>query len=276
MRWLSERVPVPLLAVARIAFFTVVVAVGLSMALWLVVEGLVLLAAGVGAAGALLLAFFWDRPRRKRLRAELARAQQAPGSQALRSEVGARLWTDRLPQPLRAIAQIGPFILVAIGVLMLAFVLIEVFGRLGPDDLDTHVRLEEGSSGEVEPTFGKVYRIRVTIVSITDGVEAGDQARTPRPGNKYWAAEVLVENRGSLDVSNPAWTIRDSEGFLHNPTPVGVSLPLLGSLKLSPGEARSGWVVFQVPKNMQPRWLRVTPHDPLERFEPTHLYFDAD
>jgi len=277
VRWIVNRAPAPLVVTAKIAMWVAIYFVGVAVALWLYFEGGILLLVGVAAGVAVLVALAWDRPRRKRLRAELAKTQQGPGTQALRSEAGPRHWTDRLPRPLRAVAQIAPFTLLAIGGFVLTLVLISFFGELRTDDPDTHVRLEEGSQGEVEPVFGGDYRIRVTILSIADGVDVGEEAPQPHPGNKYWAAEVSIENIGSRDVASPAWTLEDSHGHQHQRTFSGNSMTLLPTrAAVVPGEVISGWVVFQIPQTLHTRWLRVTPPDPLDHFEPNHLYFNAE
>ena len=251
--------------------------VGIAVALWLYDEGGVLIVCGVAIVGAALWEFVWERPRRNRLRAEMAKGQQAAGTQALQSEVGKPHWTDRLPQPLRAIAQVGPFTLMAIGVFMLALVLISVFGELGVEELDTHVRLEEGSSGEVEPKLGEDYRIRVTILTIVDEVEVLGQAPKPDRGYRYWAAEVSIENLGTRDASSPSWLLADSLGHRYERTPVVATLDALPRpAALGPGEPISGWIVFEIRDLGHPKWLRVTPPDPFGRYEPNHLYFDAE
>ncbi len=192
MHWLKARVPDPLLTIAAMTTVSAVFATGLAVAFWLFDEGGVLAVGGVLGVGIAIWEFGWERKRRAARQAALVSAQRAPGTQALRSEVGNAYWSDRLPQPLRGIAQTAPFTAVAVGVVFLALVLINVFGELGVEDLDMHARLEEGSSGEVEPKFGEDYRIRVTILTIADEVEVPQGSRQPPPPR-----EVL--GGGSLD-----------------------------------------------------------------------------
>ena len=277
MRWIVDRAPVPFVVIAKICMVVAIFWVGVAAALWLYFEGGILLLIGAFAGVVVLGELAWDRPRRKRLRAELASTQLAPGTQALRTEAGPRHWTDRLPQPLRSVAQTAPFALVAIGGFMLTLVLISVFGSLGTDVPDTHVRLEEGAHGEVELKFGGEYRIRVTILRIADAAEPRPEAlRALNNLSKYWAAEVEVENLGSREISSPTWVMGDSQGDEREATggeTLRAALPT--AFALAPGERRSGWLIFFM-GDRETEWLRVTPPTPSGYLQPDHLYFDAE
>ena len=131
MHWLKDRVPETLLTIAALTSALAAFATAISVALWLLGEGGVLAVGGVLLVGVAVWEFGWDRKRRAARQAALVSAQQAPGTQALRSAVGQAHWSDRLPQPLRAISQTAPVTILAVGVLFLALLLINVFGELG-------------------------------------------------------------------------------------------------------------------------------------------------
>ena len=200
MHWLKDRVPETLLTIAALTSALAAFATAISVALWLLGEGGVLAVGGVLLVSVAVWEFGWDRKRRASRQAALVSAQQAPGTQALRSAVGQAHWSDRLPQPLRAISQTAPVTILAVGILFLALLLINVFGELGIEGPDVHARLKAGTSAEVEPKFGEDYRIRVTILSIADEVEVQGASPHPLPGYKYWAAEVSIENIGTIEV----------------------------------------------------------------------------
>ena len=277
MHWLKARVPDPLLTIAAMTTVSAVFATGLAVAFWLFDKGGVLAVGGVLLVGIAIWEFGWDRKRRAARQAALVSAQRAPGTQALRSAAGKAHWSDRLPQPLRGIAQTAPFTAVAVGVVFLALVLINVFGELGVEDLDMHARLEEGSSGEVEPKFGEDYRIRVTILTIADEVEVSQGSRQPPPQERYLAVEVSIENIGTREVLAPDWQLEDTHGRLNVPRiDIDMGDKLEADYRLAPGEKVTGWVAFQIDNDAEIQWLRVSPPDPLGVYEPNHLYFDAD
>ena len=277
MGWLKDRVPDTLLTIAALTSALAAFATAISVALWLLGEGGVLAVGGVVLVSVAVWEFGWDRKRRAARHAALVSAQRAPGTQALRSGVGKAHWSDRLPQPLRAISQTAPVTILAVGVLFLALLLINVFGELGIEGPDVHARLKAGTSAEVEPKFGKDYRIRVTILTIADEVEVQGASPHPSPGYKYWAAEVSIENIGTIKVPAPGWKLVDRQGNPYVPRSVAdLGQNLEADSRLAPGEKVTGWVAFQIDNNAEIQWLRVTPPDPLGVYEPNHLYFDAD
>ena len=168
--------------------------------------------------GVAIWEFGWDRKRRAARQAVLVSAQQAPGTQALRSEVGKAHWSDRLPQPLRAISQTAPVTILAVGVLLLALLLTNVFGELGNEGPDVHARLEEGSSGEVEPKFGEDYRIRVTILTIADEVEVPQGRPAARPPSRS-TGRRKSRSRTSEPARflAPGWKLEDTQGIGYVP-----------------------------------------------------------
>ena len=266
----------PAWALARVVLILAVLAAGGAVSLWLLGEGGVLAVGGAIVAVVLVWEFGWDRRRRKRARAELARPQGAPGTQALRSEAGTPHWTDRLPRPLRSVAQTGPLAVMAVAALGLAFVVVGLVGSTAGDGPDVRVRLEEGAQAEIEPPFGEHSRIRVTILRIVDGGEVGAEFPQPPRGAKFWAVDVSIENVGTLNVRAPGWGLQDSAGLFHYRTleaSIGNDLPLGPWLR--PGETIAGWLVFKLAEKANVVWLRVAPFDPFD-YPPNYLYFDAE
>ncbi len=276
MDWLRAGAQGSVWALARVAFILAVLAAVGAGSLWLLGEGGMLAVGGAAVAVALVWEFGWDRRRRKRVRAELARPQGAPGTQALRSEVGAPHWSDRLPGPLRGVTQSAPIAVLAVGALGAALIVAGLVASTASDGSDAHVRLAEGAQGEIEPPFQGHSRTRVTILSIMDGGETGGESLRPYEGAKYWAVEVSIKNIGTREVRGPGWLVQDSVGLLHNRTleaDIGGNLPV--SLRLDPGETTTGWLVFKMAEGADVVWLRVNVFDPFD-YPPNYLYFDAE
>lgn len=96
-------------------------------------------------------------------------------------------------------------------------------------------------------------RGRLTVVRVTDPVEAAGLPATPVPGIRLVAVEIAVENTGT-----EPWTIapfdvllQDDRGFLSAqlPLPFAGAGPVTGpgATRVLPGERVTGRVIFQVP-----------------------------
>jgi hypothetical protein len=72
----------------------------------------------------------------------------------------------------------------------------------------------------------------------------------PEEGNKYFAVEVTVENKGSEANSyNPLdFTLQDSSGYTFEKTYTVSKEPSLSSGDLQPGRKVRGWITFEIPK----------------------------
>ena len=169
-------------------------------------------------------------------------------------------------------------ILAAIGVLVVAVIVVAVVAIGSSADTtedsggDVRVALAPGAVGEIAPENQGSRKIRVTLLQVIDGAASENQYLPPDPGKKYWAVEVEVENIGTSEVTSPDWKLRDSANVEHERTfftEVGENLQT--SFDLTPGGKLHGWVVFEIPLEAQPLWLRADPNV----FAAYDLYFDA-
>ena len=134
MERLRKYAPPPLgLLVAGVALFAATV-LGIGIVIVLFAGGGAIMPTAVVVAIIAVWDVALERPRRNARRAALlARTQQAPGTQALRTAAGPVHWTDRVPGPLGAIVRTAPATLAAVAILaaaLLANSIIEgVIGR---------------------------------------------------------------------------------------------------------------------------------------------------
>ncbi len=142
----------------------------------------------------------------------------------------------------------------------------------GTSKNDRHVPLAEGQRGTIAD--GKqVYR--VTIQKIVDGATSSNMFVQPKEGHKFWLVQVLFENAGtsSIHLTSTEWALRTQDGFDYEPEIVATGFAEGEALsgEVGPGGKLQGIVVFQVPANAQPLFLKFDPN-PLTSAE---LYFDA-
>ena len=128
-----------------------------------------------------------------------------------------------------------------------------------------------GGSGEVG--VGKDSIHKITVVHITDNIRSSNELETPKDGNKLIAFDILVENVGTKDVSQGEWKLRGTNGFEYDQVfaPVGFDPDALSFSNLSPGAKTEEVVVFEVPADVQPKFLRFVPN----MFMKSKLFFDA-
>lgn len=142
--------------------------------------------------------------------------------------------------------------------------------EVGTNKGDVHVPLAAGQSGEVNEAKDKTHK--VTIVKITDDAQSTNQFERPAEGNKFWAVEVLVENAGQAEIYGGTWKLRGTNDFEYDPTiAVGIGQPLNLLQNLTSGAKTQGTLVFEIPKDAQPKFLRYDPNT----FVKGDLYFDA-
>jgi hypothetical protein len=136
---------------------------------------------------------------------------------------------------------------------------------------DVRVPLAEGSSGTVKTAGDKVHR--VTVIRVLDNAQSANQFSQPQAGMKYWAVEMLVENAGTSEISTSLqWKLRGSNDFEYDRTFVsGVGQNFELAQNLTPGAKTQGVVVFEIPSDVSPKWLRYDPNT----FARGDLYFDA-
>lgn len=143
----------------------------------------------------------------------------------------------------------------------------------GTSKEDVHVPMAEGQTAELS-SGGELYR--VTLVKIVDGATSSNMFQVPAEGKKYLLFQFIVENRGtsSLHLFGTEWALRDTDNFDYDPVfaPVGFAQgePLNG--EIGPGGKRQGIVVFEIPEDAQPLFLKFDPNP----FTAAEIYFDAE
>ncbi len=132
--------------------------------------------------------------------------------------------------------------------------------------------LAVGASGEIAPAGNDNKRSRVTILQIVDNAVSSNRFEQPQQGKKFWAVQVEHQNVGTAEVTSLDWKLRDSkDNELDRKFVSGVGEMLDVAYSLTPGGKRTGWVVFEIDADAQPRWLRADPNP----FLRNDLYFDA-
>lgn len=142
----------------------------------------------------------------------------------------------------------------------------------GEDGDDVRVSLSDGASGVIFPEGNGDSKTQVTLVRIIDPATSDNQFLQPDAGNRYWAVEVQIENVGSGEVNGLDWKLRGSNDFEYDREFVSGLGPELASFtNLTPGAKQQGLVVFEIPNDVTPKWLRADPNV----FLANDLYFDA-
>lgn len=116
--------------------------------------------------------------------------------------------------------------------------------------------------------------VDVTVLSIVDPAPT-EEFLGPEEGNRLVAVQLRVVNTGTADyVDSPsngavlfdAADVQYANSFL--PTLLG---PELFSLRVIPGDVRTGWVTFEIPSDVEPAALMWTPDS---GFSDTHARWD--
>ncbi|MDW7981500.1 MAG: DUF4352 domain-containing protein [Thermomicrobium sp.] len=144
--------------------------------------------------------------------------------------------------------------------------------RWGTSKNDRHVPLAVGQRGAIAD--GKqVYRL--TVTAIVDGAVSSNTFVRPKEGNKFWLVQVLFENAGTsaITLTTGNWALRTQDGFDYEPEILasGFAEGELLSGEVGPGGKTQGIVVFQIPQDAQPLFLKFDPNP----FTSAELYFDA-
>ncbi|MGK2966013.1 MAG: DUF4352 domain-containing protein [Tepidiformaceae bacterium] len=166
-------------------------------------------------------------------------------------------------------------ILGAIGALVVVLIVI-IAAAVGSDTSeegsDVHVSLADGASGVIFPGRLDEKKTKVTLVRVIDPATSDNQFTQPDAGNRYWAVEVQIENVGTQEVNGLDWKLRGSNDFEYDREFVsGVGAELELFTNLTPGAKQQGLVVFEIPADVTPKWLRADPNP----FIANDLYFDA-
>ena len=215
------------------------------------------------AAGTLAIMVTWDvaveRPNRQDRLAEAYAASMhsiedtPPGARA-----GATDWAGGLPGPLGAVARNAPATLAALLIVGVALGINGLLAEFTTSDRDDgiYVFMRSGAIAEIKGEGDSSRSLRVTLLTILERPERTNPSLTANPYRKYWAAEVMVENTGAEDISAPAWKLRAC-GKKYDPVSTRALGEDLGDgFTLSRGEARTGWVVFEIHIFAEPEWLR--------------------
>ena len=221
-------------------------------------------AAGAFATGASLLAItvIWDvaveRANRQDRLGEAYAASVRSGKETPRgAQPSVTHWTDALPGPLAALCRNAPATLAGLLVIGVGLGINGLLWEFTSDrDDGVYVLMTSEAMAEFKGEGGADGSLRVTLLVTLDRAERTNPELSPAAWRKYWAAEVRVENTGVEDISAPAWKLHAC-GEEHNPVPTrALGESLADGFTLSPGEARTGWVVFEIHLFSEPGWLR--------------------
>jgi hypothetical protein len=134
---------------------------------------------------------------------------------------------------------------------------------------DVHVAFASGSSGTVTTSGPKTHK--VTIVRIYDNAKSTNQFSQPKPGNRFVAIQVVVENPGNTEISPGDWKLHTTSSNEYDRTFVAGVGQDLSSSSLTPGAKTQGTIVFEIPADAKVQWIRYDPNT----FSKGDLYFDA-
>ena len=99
----------------------------------------------------------------------------------------------------------------------------------------------------------------VTLVTVQDPYESGNEFDVPQPGNRFVAAEVELTNDTDEPITWSSIMGAELTDSLNRPWTVGfagLDLPQLDG-DVPAGGARRGWVVFEVPQDATGLQLRI-------------------
>ena len=215
------------------------------------------------AAGLLAIMVIWDvaveRPNRQdRLAEAYAASMHSIEDIPLRTRAGATDWTVGLPAPLGAVARNAPATLAALLIVGVALSINGLLAEFTTSDQDdsVYVLMRSGAIVEIKGEGDSSRSLRVTLLTILEKPERTNPSLPAKPYRKYWAAEVMVENTGAEDISAPAWKLQAC-GKKYDPVSTrALGEDLADGFTLFPGEARTGWVVFEIHIFEEPEWLR--------------------
>ncbi len=138
------------------------------------------------------------------------------------------------------------------------------------DKGDAHAVLAANTSTQINETKNRIHG--VTLLEIRDPATSDNEFLQPSDGNRFWAVNVQIENAGTDSVSVGSWKLRGSNDFEYDRTFMAGIDPSLDPLQsLTAGGKTAGWIVFELPEDVQPKWLRYDPNPFLGK----DLYFDA-
>ena len=220
-------------------------------------------AAGAFATGASLLAItvIWDvaveRANRQDRLGEAYAASVRSGKETPRgAQPSATHWTDALPGPLAVVCRNAPATLAGLLVIGVGLGINGLLWEFTTDGEDpVYVPLGAGVTSEFKEEGDSIPSLRVTLLTIPERPGETHPLPVSAGWRKHWVAEIRVENTGAEDISAPAWKLHAC-GEEHNPVSTrALGENLADGFTLSPGEARTGWVVFEIHLFSEPGWL---------------------
>lgn len=95
-------------------------------------------------------------------------------------------------------------------------------------------------------------KARVTILKVIDPAKPTGDFDKPDPGTRWVAVQMKIENSGTVVIEDAplnGLTAIDGAGQQFDPYVTGTAIggPQLGTIKISGGDARTGFLVFKVP-----------------------------
>lgn len=149
--------------------------------------------------------------------------------------------------------------------LVIAFIFVIII--LAAIAIPNYLHMKPGITQPQQSSTQNTKITQTTTYKIGDSVQSGDYVLTvhgiadnvlpetdiydrPKEGNKYYAVEVTVENKGSDVISYNViyFKLQDSEGYTYDYTG-SYKEPWLGYGDLQPGRKVRGWITFEIPKN---------------------------
>lgn len=98
--------------------------------------------------------------------------------------------------------------------------------------------------------------IQVTPVQIRDPARSSNQFIEPDPGNRYVGIRVRIRNTGNApydDSPSNGAAVIDAGDVEWDASVFDAIEPALGSVRIAPGDARVGWITFEVGQNSRLR-----------------------
>jgi hypothetical protein len=98
--------------------------------------------------------------------------------------------------------------------------------------------------------------IQVTPVEVKDPATSGNQFIEPDAGNRYVGVRVRINNTGDSvyeDSPSNGASVVDTKDVEWDADVFDAVEPALGTVKITPGDARVGWIAFEVDKQSKLR-----------------------
>lgn len=103
--------------------------------------------------------------------------------------------------------------------------------------------------------------IQVTPLAVQDPVRSSNQFLQPDPGNRYVAVRVRLRNVGDAvyaDSPSNGASVVDADDVGWDASLFDAAEPALGTLRIGPGDARVGFITFEVAEDSVLRTLQIT------------------